>query len=443
MKNELLFLFAIITLLSFSVHVANSQTNATSNESTQSKQNELNESVIIGLTGTIASIAGIIITLLLRKRKPAGDETKAEIIQNECNEFYDELINKGNIARSLNDNETITKLENLLKKAEKAKNESVSMSLKILLESTRPKYLVELRKDGEGTIENKLKEANRFLPHQEMMIALGLENIGITDVSTQMPKVAIIGKDSATSSHYSDLLQSNVEFDEGKALIVNFTAFDKSDVALADLTRKTKRSKILLMSPFVDKNIFSTIEPEYKSPVIKVNTWIQPFALDIFRRLTQIYENLKFLSTYQHRDKIEVRLYHDYKPPIRFTLLKGGHIVSSRIFPAPMMMAGNLLTFPAETKDFELWQKISEHFDRIWNDKSDPVNLDPIDLEKVFAKEVKKFYDWIESKNLATDEYLNRIKDKIRLGRESVKQLFSVLVDTHKQKHRESTVSVD
>jgi len=346
---------------------------------------------LLGIWGLVIEVLLIIASFLSEKvRTVFGKQTRAPIDAEklekdidvakhltDAEELFSELSKSKDISselKSVQINEKMLKIMNAIKQNEQLPQmHELGWAIRASMETVKPELLLEVGGIGDDKIRENLAAANQLHFYRKFVTSYAFQKMGFENHHQMAARISEWQPNTLVRDNYAiGMLEPYSKPERCFVLTVTLAAWLRPGPRLRKAILGSEETRILLMSPFIEDNAWLLFQEEYEAPVKPTTRFLYPYWKDLFRRLYTIADNLDALADLARTNNVQVKLYTNYKPPLRFTLFPGK---VATIFPTPYRFTGDLYTFCGKVTDKELLQKLEDKYEEIWRSHTRDVNL--------------------------------------------------------------------
>lgn len=315
-----------------------------------------------------------------------------------CNELQSDHVKK----------EILSIMDALKMQENLPKAHMLNWAIRATMELSMPELLWEISGMREDKIRENLALANRLSFYREFVTAYAFQKFGLKNHYELAKRVSEWQPNTLVRDEYAlSVLKPYSKPERCFVLSVTLSAWYGPLHRLRETIIASKETRVLLMSPFPEDKTWNLFQEEYEAP-IKPSRFLYPYWKDLFRRICVLLDNLYSLSDLFKHHKIQVKLYTNFKPPVRFTLYPSKICT---IFPTPFRFAGDFYTFCGKITDKEALQLLESKYNELWNGPNRDVCLKKKALN-IFSESILQSYaNSIIQENLLTKESFYQLKE--------------------------------
>jgi hypothetical protein len=338
------------------------------------------------------------------------EEFETEVLKY-SEKLFEELSQANDIPAKIKSNHITDEMLKLLSTIEEREESlhfrRLNWAIRITMESTQPRLLWEKIGLGEDKIREYFAEANQLDFYRRFVTSYAFQKLGFKRHYEMAIRISEWQPNTLVKDDYAmKVLEPYSKPEKCFILTVSLAKWLDPSQRIRRIILGSEETRVLLMSPFAEDNTWRLFQEEYVAP-LKPMRFLHPYWKDLFRRICSIMNNLYALLDLASYYKILIRMYKDFKPPLRFTLLPGK---IATIFPTPFRLAGDLYTFCGKVTDPEILQEIENKFLEIWEGPTREVRLDSIELKNLTESLLRSYIDYVKRENLITRESFNQLK---------------------------------
>jgi len=340
--------------------------------------------------------------------------------------LFEDLSEADDISAELKSNHVTEKMLKLLSVVEKQRENPhlhrLNWAIRVTMEFTQPRLLWEKIGVGEDKIREYLAEANQLDFYRRFVTSYAFQKMGFKRHHEMAARISEWQPSTLVKDDYAmKVLEPYSRSEKCFILTVSLAKWLDPLQRIRRIILGSEETRILLMSPFAEDNTWRLFQEEYAAP-LKPMRFLYPYWKDLFRRMCSIVSNLYALLDLASDYKILIRMYTDFKPPLRFTLFPGK---IATVFPTPFRLAGDFYTFCGKVTDPEILQELENKFLEIWKGPTREVRLDSKELKNMVESLLWSYVNYIEQEGLLTKESFNQLKTWARSQGQLAVDLFT------------------